>query len=57
MPDRAAACALSAGRLAKGRHAVLEAESQLESCLRLAAEAGGDAEPSDAGSRRASAWS
>jgi pimeloyl-ACP methyl ester carboxylesterase len=45
LPGRAVIYALSAGRLAKGRHAVQEATSQLESCLRLAAQIGEDAEP------------
>ena len=34
---------MAAGRLAKARHAVREAISQLETCLRLVALRGGDA--------------
>ena len=44
LPGRAAVHALAAGRLAKARHALLEARSQLEACLQLAAQAGGEAE-------------
>jgi class 3 adenylate cyclase/pimeloyl-ACP methyl ester carboxylesterase len=37
LPDQGAAYLLAAGRLAKARHAVREAISQLETCLRLVA--------------------
>jgi pimeloyl-ACP methyl ester carboxylesterase len=43
LPDRGAAYLLAAGRLAKARHAVREAISQLEMCLRLVALRRGDA--------------
>lgn len=45
LPDRAAPYLLAAGRLAKARHAVKEAVSQLETCLRLTAGPLGDAAP------------
>ncbi len=45
LPDRAAIYLLAAGRLAKARHAVTEAVSQLEMCVRLTAPRQGDAAP------------
>jgi class 3 adenylate cyclase/pimeloyl-ACP methyl ester carboxylesterase len=47
LPDRAATYLLAAGRLAKARHAVREAVSQLETCLRLTARPQGDAAPTN----------
>ncbi len=43
LPHHGAIYLLTAGRLAKARHAVKEAVSQLETCLRLAAHSQGDA--------------
>jgi pimeloyl-ACP methyl ester carboxylesterase len=45
LPDRAAIYLLAAGRLAKARHAVREAVSQLETCLQLTTRPQGDAAP------------
>ncbi|WP_063697702.1 alpha/beta fold hydrolase [Bradyrhizobium centrolobii] len=45
LPDQAATYLLAAGRLAKARHAVTEAVSQLETCLRLRAGPQRDAAP------------
>ncbi|WP_161852512.1 alpha/beta fold hydrolase [Bradyrhizobium sp. CCBAU 051011] len=47
LPDRATIYLMAAGRLAKARHAVSEAVSQLEMCLRLTASRQGDAAPPD----------
>jgi class 3 adenylate cyclase/pimeloyl-ACP methyl ester carboxylesterase len=44
-PNRAATYLLAAGQLAKARHAVKEAVSQLEACLRLTARPQGDLAP------------
>lgn len=43
LPDKGAAYILEAGRLAKARHAIHEAVSQLETCQRLVAVSRGDA--------------
>jgi class 3 adenylate cyclase/pimeloyl-ACP methyl ester carboxylesterase len=43
LPDRATIYLLAAGRLAKARHAVTEAVSQLEMCVQLTARRQGDA--------------
>ena len=45
LPDQGAIYLLAAGRLAKARHAVKEAVSQLETCLRLTARPQGDPAP------------
>jgi class 3 adenylate cyclase/pimeloyl-ACP methyl ester carboxylesterase len=45
LPDQGAIYLLAAGRLAKARHAVTEAVSQLEACLRLTARPQDDAAP------------
>jgi class 3 adenylate cyclase/pimeloyl-ACP methyl ester carboxylesterase len=52
LPDQGAIYLLAAGRLAKARHAVKEAVSQLEACLRLTAGPRDDAAPTDRGTER-----
>jgi class 3 adenylate cyclase/pimeloyl-ACP methyl ester carboxylesterase len=47
LPDRGAIYLVAAGRLAKARHAVREAVSQLETCLRLTARHRDNAAPTD----------
>jgi class 3 adenylate cyclase len=52
LPDQGATYLLAAGRLAKARHAVREAVSQLETCLRLTARPRDNGAPTDRGTER-----
>ena len=52
LPDEGAIHLLAAGRLAKARHAVKEAVSQLETCLRLTDRPRDDAAPADRSTQR-----